>query len=654
MADLTNRLQTIQHRLDQLPKGTLTYKKIRGKEQPYLQRTIDGRSVSYYIKTSKREQILAELEERKSLLAEQSRLHAYMKQIQEILQRNPYLDKKMSRGYQDFGEIMELKRFYVDKTYFIEEWWNSSEKVSLITRPRRFGKTLMLSTVEYFFSPEKAGHPEYFNLLSVWKNPDIQKLYGRIPVIFLSFGGAKGGSFRSAMLSIGNTIRECFSRYAHLIDSPHLSQDQKECFKNFFNQMVIGDYSSVCLAVTTLSEILEAHYKTSPIILLDEYDTPLTEAYTAGYWQEMIHFYRQFIHITFKQNGFFQKAVITGVAKISKNSLFSDMNNIATYSCTSNGFSDCFGFTEKEVMDALQCYDLDEMSKVKEMYDGFIFGDSSEIYNPWSICNFMVEQELSAYWVNTSSNELIGDLIRKVPAKTKKEVEDLILGKKIHKYINEDIALQYADGNEEAFWSLLLATGYIKASNVKKTCGYTECDVAITNMETMFMFHSQILGMFPLGRSVCQEFVDALLNHKLEELNVVLNDILLTSISYFDTGKRPSEKAPENFFHGLILGLIVSLKDRYRITSNRESGLGRYDLAIVPIISKNSDAFILEFKVRNPKKEETLEDTAKTALLQIREKRYEQEILAQGISKEQIYSLGFAFDGKEALVIEDH
>ena len=643
------RIKAIDRRLEQLPKGTLTYKKINGKEQPYIQQTVHGKSVSYYVKLAEREQILLEFEERANLQQEKQRLLSYIDSLQSILERNPYLGAKVGIGYQDFRDFACGKQFYVDKTHFITEWLNTSEKVTLITRPRRFGKSTLLSTVENFFDPRFSDHPEYFEKLKVWQEPASRKYYGTIPVLSVSFGSCKGIDYNQAIRGILFNLYVLYDSHSYLLESTRLDEAEKEDFKLFRSSFLAHKTDYLENAIALLCRLLQKHYGIAPIILLDEYDTPLLEAYTSGYWEPMISTCRQLFHHTFKENLYFSRAIITGVTRISKNSLFSDLNNLRVATVTSNAYSDCFGFTESEVKDALKCQNLHNFSEVKAMYDGFIIGDRHDIYNPWSIINYLTDRELLSYWVNTSSNKLIGDIIRKHPVRSKHEIEQLMAGNVVHKKINENITFQYLDGDENSLWSLLLSVGYIKADHVVKYNEITECDVSVTNQEVMGMFQTEILSMFDNGFSIYPQFVRALLEHKMEDMEDILMDISYTSMSYFDVGHRPSERAPENFYHGLVLGLIVSLRDQYRIVSNRESGRGRYDIAMYPL-SENMDGFLLEFKVRNASKEKDLEETARNALLQIEEKRYDSDLLAAGISKDRIYKLGIAFDGKDVCI----
>lgn len=412
------------------------------------------------------------------------------------------------------------------------------------------------------------------------------------------------------------------------------------------NESVIED------SIQILCGWVYKHYGVLPIVLLDEYDTPLLEAYADGYWNDMIATCRGLFHNTFKENEYLGKALITGVTRVSKESLFSDLNNIQVYTVTDKEYSDCFGFTEQEVMDALKCQNMDEFPKVKAMYDGFTIGSHKDIYNPWSICNFLERGQYISYWINTSSNKIIGDIIRRHPVRSKHEIEQLMAGNVVHKRINENITFQYLDGDENSLWSLLLAIGYVKADNVVKEQEYTECDVSVTNQEVMSMFRNEIINMFENGSLFYNEFIQSLLRHDTDGMEDILCDIAYSSMSYFDLG-GPPQRAPENFFHGLVLGLIVSLKDQYRIVSNRESGRGRYDIALYPL-QPDMDAFIMEFKVYDARKEDCIEQTASRALEQIEDRQYEADLLAAGIPRGRIYKLGFAFQGKEVLVAAQH
>ena len=645
------RIQEIEDRLEALPKGTLTYKTINGKKQPYVQQTIQGKSVSYYVKVAEREQVLLEFEERKRLLEERQHLIAYQNGLQSILKQNPYLDAKVGCGYQDFRDFACGKQFYVDKTHFITEWVKREAKVTLITRPRRFGKTTLLSTVETYFDPRYAENPEYFERLKVWKDRKVRSLHGTVPVISISFGSCKGMDYVQAIKGMINNFYMMYEAHHELLDSERLDKEDREEYCLLRDSFRRGEADHAEIAIPRLCRLVYRQYQTLPLILLDEYDTPLLEAYTDGYWKEMIGTCRQLFHCAFKENPYYSRAIITGVTRVTRNSLFSDLNNIEINTVTSEAYNDCFGFTEEEVENALKCQNLDCLNEVKAMYDGFIFGGRKDMYNPWSICNFLRERKLLSYWTNTSSNKLIGEIIRRHPVRSKHEIEQLLAGKTVHKEINENISFQYLTGDENSLWSLLLSVGYVKADHVEKHGEITECDVSVTNEEVMEMFRYEILAMFENGNALYPDFVMALLEHRIEDMSDILMEISYTSMSYFDVGNRPSERVPENFYHGLVLGLIVSLRDRYRIVSNRESGRGRYDIALYPL-QDGQEAFLMEFKVHDDTKEKSLQETAQNALRQIEDRKYETDLLAAGIQKEQICKLGIAFAGKDVLVLE--
>lgn len=385
-----------------------------------------------------------------------------------------------------------------------------------------------------------------------------------------------------------------YEAHRYLLKSTRLEAEDLKEYKSLRELFRAGDTGRIEIAIQRLCRLVYLHYQILPVILVDEYDTPLLEAYTDGYWSEMIGTCRQLFHSTFKENPYYARTLITGVTKVSKNSLFSDLNNLETDTVTCDAYSDCFGFTEQEVMDALKCQNMDTMHDVKEMYDGFIFGKQKDMYNPWSICNYMRSGELQSYWINTSSNKLIGEIIRRHPVRSKHEIEQLMAGEIIHKEINENVTFQYLDGDENSLWSLFLAVGYIKAENVVKQGESTWCDMSVTNREVMGMFRYEILAMFENGNAVYNDFTKALLSHRMEDLNDILLDIAYTSMSYFDVGKCPPERTSENFYRGLVLGLIVSLRDQYRIVSNRESGKGFPDINTLEPLAKSLGISVLE------------------------------------------------------------
>lgn len=553
-------------------------------------------------------------------------------------------------GKQDFEKVISRNNFYIDKTMFIKEWWENDDEVTLITRPRRFGKTLNMSMTEQFLSLEYADKGDLFKNLSIWKEERYRRLQGTCPVISLTFADVKETDFVGARQKLCMIIKNLYDKYDFLLDSGCLKEGEIEFFRKISPEMpdYIASYS-----LKSLSLYLSRYYQKKVIILLDEYDTPLQEAYVSGYWDEMVRFIGNLFNATFKTNPSLDRAIMTGITRVSKESVFSELNNLAVVSTTSDMYAECFGFTESEVYTALKEYGVEEeMPSVKRWYDGFTFGDRTDIYNPWSILNYLKNKKLDIYWVNTSSNHLVGKLIREGSTDVKIIMEDLLSGNAFHTQIDEQIIFQQLSNTSSAIWSLLLATGYLKAKryyfNEKR--GKKEYDLAITNQEIRFMFEQMVEGWFSDHIPEYNEFIKALLSDDREAMNSYMNKVAIATFSYFDTGNRPSEKAePERFYHGFVLGLMVDLADRYIITSNRESGLGRYDILLEPC-SKKDDAIILEFKVYNPNEEKTLADTVASALKQIEDKKYASLLESKGIELGCIRRYGFAFEGKTVLI----
>ena len=568
-------------------------------------------------------------------------------------------ENKAGLGYQNFEEVRTGHIFYIDKTDFIREWWECADKVTLITRPRRFGKTLNMSTVECFFSNKYSGRGDLFEGLSIWEHQsadgeyEYRKMQGTFPVIFLSFANIKATKYADMEYKISEVLAKLYERNKYLLASDLLSENEKEYYRGI--KAGIADKVAAG-AIQSMADFMQRYYGKKVIIILDEYDTPMHDAWIAGYWDEAVSFFSGLFNATFKTNDFLERGLITGITRVAKESIFTGMNNLDVITTTSDEYAASFGFTEQEVFKALDDAGLGaEKQEVKRWYDGFAFGEYTDIYNPWSIASFIKKKgKYDTYWSNTSGNGLVNSLIRTGVPNVKQTMEMLLQGKSFEAEIDEKIVFDQLGGSPRAVWSLLLATGYLKVLNLRyvgerKRKVYT---LALTNMEVASMFEDMVKGWFDGStEAYYNEFINALLNDNVRKMNTFMNKVALNTFSSFDSGKKPSEQAePERFYHGFVLGMVVNLADSYKVRSNRESGYGRYDVMIEPL-DRTGKAFIFEFKVLDPDEdEETLEDTLANAHAQIDEKQYEAELVSEGFAPEQIRKYGFAFQGKVCLI----
>lgn len=550
-------------------------------------------------------------------------------------------------GQQDFGTVREKGYFYIDKTRFIKEWWESGDSVTLINRPRRFGKTLTMSMVEKFFSISHAGRADLFEGTEIWEYGEYREQQGTYPVIFLSFADVKETNFQDARKKIGYIIEQLYSQHDFLLEGDLLNEKEKRFFRNVTAEMENYVFSA---SLKTLSNYLYRYYGKKVIILLDEYDTPMQEAYIKGYWRELVELTRSLFNAAFKTNPFLERAVMTGITRVSRESVFSDLNNLEVITSTSDKYADIFGFTEEEVASALGEFGLSDQEKeVREWYDGFTFGKLADIYNPWSIVNYLDKKRAGAYWANTSSNSLIEKLLRESNSDIKQSFECLLAGETLHMEIDEQIVYDQLNVKKNATWSLLLASGYLKVTEAvfSEEEGRTYYDLTLTNREVRIMFENMIRGWFAENNSY-NAFIKALLLDDVKAMNLYMNRVALETFSYFDTGKAPSLEEPERFYHGFVLGLMVELAGRYILTSNRESGFGRYDVMLEPKRAEDN-AYIIEFKVQDTDEKE-LADTVQDALRQIDRQNYETALAAKGITRERIRKYGFAFCGKRVQI----
>lgn len=557
-------------------------------------------------------------------------------------------------GAQSFEDMRRHGDFLVDKTGFLIDWWNARDQITLICRPRRFGKTLTLDMVRCFLSLDFSGRgEELFGGLNVWKDERMRDLQGTVPVVSLSFANCKADTLDESLASMKQTIRIAVRDHDYLRDSNKINNDDRALLGRVSDSM---DNVTATGCIGQLCSMLLKHWGTMPVVLLDEYDTPMQEAWRADFWEEMSSFIRRLFNATFKTNPALGRGLVTGITRVASESIFSDMNNPAVVTTTSTKYATYFGFTEEEVARALEEFGLcDRMKDVRNWYDGFTFGREKGIYNPWSITSFLDEGVLDAYWTNSSSNALVSDLVRTGGPRLKEDFETLLNGGTITKKVDERVHFRRLYTSPDALWSLLLSTGYLRVvQQLPSASTRRKLILAITNQEVASAFDALVSDWFAESGESYGEFCRALLNRDPEAMNHYLGEVTRACVLSFDAGVRVSETGePERFYHGLVLGMLVELRDRYSVESNRESGLGRYDVALVPLDGPNGvdPAFIIEFKVFSSRNgENTLGDTVARALDQIARKDYARGLVERGIDPKRIVCCGIGFRGKDVLV----
>lgn len=640
-------ISDLEKQISSLPVGYISKKKIRGKECYYRQWKEDGKLKSKYVPASEVDYVIHLIDKRKKLQSELrlelNRASANNYDHITAYARSFFLSRHVPVGVQSYETLITNKLFYIDKTDFISKWWNSMDEVTLITRPRRFGKTLTLRMVECFFSNRYANRSDLFDSFMIWQDSSFRKLQGSFPVLFLSFGSVKLDTVSGIKTQLANQITQLLFDHYYLEEQNLLTPAELELYHKY---QASDQYEELISAIPFLCSILYRVYNKKVIILLDEYDTPMLEALKYGVWEECSVYLRNLMNAIFKSNPYLQKALLTGITRISKESFFSDLNNLKICSITSDEYSTSFGFTEEEVFAAMDEQHLKEKNKVKEWYNGFTIGNHTGIYNPWSITNYLRNHEFKPYWVHSASNQLINSLFQPGDEKLKLTLNDLINGQTITASFCEELTFSELSSRPESIWSLLLSSGYLKIISVLEDDKY---ELALTNYEVHHMFIDLVRDWFS-SKTNYNNFIEALLTDDIDFMIEYLNRISEEFFSFYDT----SGKEPERFYHGLILGMVLDLKDKYIIRSNRESGLGRFDVMMEPIDASLHHAIILEFKVHRPRKEKDLIQTASIALQQIDDKKYSAEFISHGILSENIYKYGIAFKGKEIWIEGSH
>jgi len=555
---------------------------------------------------------------------------------------------KLPIGYDNFGEIRTRNMHFVDKTLLIKDVLDDTTKILVITRPRRFGKTLNLSMLHYFFSEEVYGEKTagLFDDLNIARcEGNYLQHQGQYPVVFVTLKDIRESTFELAYQKFCGLLAKLFNEHRYLLESSCLTAEEKKDYLAILQRTASQD--RVEDALNRLTYYLHQHHGKKVWLLIDEYDSPIQAAYEEGYYDTMIKFMSNVFGVAFKTNPYLDRAVVTGILRVAKESLFSGVNNLKVYSLFSQHYSEYFGFTENEVGDLLQEACLQHKAeKIKHWYNGYLIGNTV-IYNPWSIVNCIDEAgELKTYWVNTSGNTLIKNLLACADDITKQRLESLIQNQPISATVDENLVFGDMIQNENALWSLLLFSGYLKALSFTPVDTNLLCELIPPNAEVLALYRGIIKSWFTNAsiQGGYDAFLKSLVTGDVPEFILRLEDCLLKVFSYFDA----SEQHPEKFYHGFVLGLMVSLQATHRVQSNRESGFGRYDVMLVPH-DKNQLGIVIEFKVARGK--QTLEESAEEALFQINHRGYAAQLGSEGI--QHILKLGIAFSGKQVAVVSE-
>lgn len=547
-------------------------------------------------------------------------------------------NKSLPIGVSDF-KLATTSYYYVDKTLMIRDFLDKKPMVSLFTRPRRFGKTLNMDMLRVFFEKTNEDTSVYFKDKQIWQCGDYYtKHQGQYPVIFLTFKDVKSMTWEETFQKIRRLISLEFIRHNELETSSVLTAYEKEQYHLLAKDS--GDEVDCQMGLQLLSLLLHKHYGRECIIIIDEYDTPIQQGHTCNFYPEIVNFMRNFFSGGLKDNPHLAFGFLTGILRVAKESIFSGMNNLKTYSILDDGYSSYFGFTEKEVKDMLRYYGKDDKyNELSEWYDGYRFGNT-EIFNPWSVINYISDNCFpKAFWQSTGSNEIIGEIIQAATPEITKDLYKLLCGEKIAAYIDTGVIYPEVQNNPYSIYSFLLVAGYLKVANIyPQSDGNFMCDVAIPNKEITFVYEKEVLNRTNQN-SLAISISQAIFSKDTQKLQALLEDFMVKSISSIDG-------ANEGFYHGMMLGLCAILGNRYKIRSNRESGLGRFDIQLMPL-TKGMPGFIFEFK--HTKDEHTdLSALADSALQQIEAKKYDTELRDNGVNS--IISIGIAFRGKSAVV----
>ncbi|MFA6527347.1 MAG: AAA family ATPase [Candidatus Babeliales bacterium] len=554
--------------------------------------------------------------------------------------------KALPIGISDFKEIIENNYYFIDKSLLIKELLETKAKVTLFPRPRRFGKTLNMNMLQYFFEKTERSNSHLFKNLAVNQYPKIMEHQGQYPAIFLTFKDIKTNTWDGCYQHLKSVISLEYKRLEYLLEAPSLGQHEKKIFQAIIDKN--ADQVEYEISLLNLSRYLHAYHKKPAIILIDEYDMPIVAGYTFGYYEDVVGFLRNFLSGGLKDNSNLAYSVMTGIVRIAKESIFSGLNNLDVCSMASDHYADKFGLLEHEVRDLLAYYELSaSIDDVRTWYNGYSSGQL-KVYNPWSIINCARNNgKLEPYWINTSSNDLIKQLLQEGSLQLKKDLELILQRKQVTKAFDHGLVFPELTKQDDAVWNLLFYSGYLTVENQRlNEDDEIVVDFIVPNNEVLAFFKTSIRHWFVGASRISEQYkamLDSLTSGNVIFFATVFQQMVLTSLSSFDVGGNE----PERFYHALVVGMLLSLQDRYEVTSNRESGYGRYDVMIIPRdITKLG--IILEFKKAGADRPETLEESAENALKQIIDKQYDVELGSRGI--QNILKLGIAFKGKQVCI----
>ncbi len=551
--------------------------------------------------------------------------------------------KKLPIGISDFKRLIDTDCVYIDKTLLIQEVIDKGTSVALIPRMRRFGKTLNLSMLQYFFEKREEDTSYLFKSLNIWKDEKYRKMQGQFPVVFISFKDVKYLTWEETFKSMKELISQEFKRHRCLTEGNILFPEEKEDYQKIIRKE--ADQALLAVSLLRLTEWLHRYYKKTVIVLIDEYDAPAHTAYVGKYYETFITFLRNWLSGGLKDNVHLERGVLTGILRIAKESIFSGLNNISTFTVVHEPFRDKFGLLETEVEKLLEEYGLhSKLPEIRQWYDGYRIGSCEGIYNPWSVLKCIeANSTLAPYWVNTSDNALMKQLITQGSDDLKADIEDLLKGKTIEKTLEEGIIFPDLEKSPNTIWSVLLYSGYL---TIDAAPSYgIPCRLRIPNIEISELYKSVILDWFrkSINENKYKLLLNSLISGDIDTFSQIFREFLLSSVSVFDVSAEESEK----IYHAFILGMLIGLKDTYEVKSNRESGLGRYDVMLIPKNPKDL-GIIMEFKKISPFKKMDLETAVNSALKQIKDKHYALELQDRGV--ERILYLGLAFEGKNVLI----